>query len=168
MTDEPKALVVPPIPEWTEDGPYSGYPGLKSQLKGTQDWGRQGWSEAQAQSQRADVIQATLLARGSIYITDGHGALWGTAESITWVTDELDRLESTLAQRDREVLGLRQALRGHCQCESSDGLCPACEALAATPQAGEEVEQRILEAAWKRIRPVLNGIDQSEIQNEDG
>lgn len=134
MTDEPKALVVPPMPEVWDPLKTTCYDDRKKWI----DYARQLAEIAQVQVQRADEaeqagatlesacvkalnerdalkariaeLKATLANRGSVYVTDGHGALWGTPESITWVTDELDRLESTLAQRDREVLALRSAL----------------------------------------------------------
>jgi hypothetical protein len=119
-----------------------------------------------------DALKARVAERGdSIYITDGHGTLYGTPEVIGWVTDELDRLESTLAQRDREVLALREALAAMDDAfseemerdvieeiggasEKSSGwvaVLLAREALASTAQAGEEAERRVLGAARDRL-----------------
>lgn len=103
-----------------------------------------------------DALKARVAERGdSIYITDGHGTLYGTPEVIGWITDELDRLESTLAQRDREVLALREGL-GKIQPMDGYAYSIACEILASTAQAGEDAERRLRQEERDRIAALIS------------
>lgn len=174
MTNEPAPLVPPMSERWqNEQDPtlrhykyltshvdWEEWPGGAAEILSAYETAK---GRAQTQAQRADEAEreASIL-RGEQAMNDEY-----VLREITKLCESFHhngpglrlheavnvaaRLIATLAQRDREVLGLRQALRGHCQCESSDGLCPACEALATTAQAGAEAERRVLEAAWERL-----------------
>lgn len=68
----------------------------------------------------------------------------------------LEQQDRTLAQRDREVLALREVLHhlhGMIQIPAADWVLVAKinEAITSTTRAGEEAERRILEAAWERL-----------------
>lgn len=103
-------------------------------------WGRQCAEIAQAQARRVDEVEA----------------LWHESNASYYdVLAERDEARSTLAQRDREVLELREALR-YCSNQScGPDWTPeqalvyikeeARNALASTAQAGAEAERRIRE-----------------------
>jgi len=164
MTNEPKhpcperaAPLVPSMPECD----VLRY-GQTVVIEGLRDYARQCAEIAQAQAQRADGAE-----RRAEYWKAEHNA----------ANAEIDKLHATLAQRDREVLALREAAKESAiaweVCRSihetwAKGKDPlyktrhldfvraadkAREALASTAQAGAEAERKIkewcVESAWK-------------------
>lgn len=141
MTDR-KPPEVPPMPEarsyFSATANVVDWPNYCTDLE---TWGRQCAEIAQAQARRADEAERTL---------------WQTV-------DERDEAYATLAQRDREVLGLRQVLENlranFCAMTSSpiieSWIVMADTALAAIAQAGAEAERRIREDEGKRIIKAL-------------
>lgn len=133
-----------------------------------------GWRNCEAER---DALKSRVAERGdSIYITAGHGPLYGTPEVIGWITDELDRLEVTLAeleaharhdkytdadlaQRDREVLALREGIQKHkdryifTNPDHED--YELWKILESTAQAGEEAERRIRAEEAERIIRII-------------
>ena len=180
------APLVPPMP-WAEDD--------LEHIDGPKAWGRQCAEIAQAQARRAEkaesAIQDVHSALGNEIAHEGvrlkamrvrseRDALKArVAEAESRANEYADMnhkqaqrfaaCEATLAQRDREVISLREAL-GKCRLQLwhcnqqlihegyqegrivTDALESADKALAATAQAGADAERRLLEAAWERVR----------------
>lgn len=201
MTNEPAPLV-PPMPKYRDDPAATGMDVDWRYTHNLEKWGRQCAEIAQAQARRADDANAwanlcnAQLERNTTELEAERDALKArVAEAESRANEYADMnhkqaqrfaaCEATLAQRDREVLGLTEALGkvrdeiGGClerdakafmgmtieQVEAwniarhnqSHGyvLDTINAALAATAQAGAEAEQRIREDEREHIKAII-------------